>query len=118
MDVEAYFRALYPIGLPTQLQSLVKETPMNEESKPEPAAEPTPEPLPGLVEGRCCHYVAYNRRHLAAMVVGFCGHRADLFVLTNMQSVTGVKNFGQQFHQDVLYSEEHEPGTWHWIERA
>lgn len=79
-----------------------------------------PSSLPGLTEGRNCHYVAFNGRHLAALVIGHDASRsysqADLVVFTNMLNVNGVKNFGIQFHQDVEYSEEPRPGTWHWIE--
>lgn len=81
-----------------------------------------PDSLPGLIEGVGVHYVAYNMRHLAAIVIGHDGglsySRADLAVFTNLFNVNGVKNFGLQFHQDVEYSEEPKPGTWHWIERA
>lgn len=82
----------------------------------------TPSSLPGLIEGRNVHYVAYNSRHLAALVIGHDASRsysdADLVVFTNMENVNGVKNFGMQFHQDVKYSEGKERGTWHWIEKA
>lgn len=81
-----------------------------------------PDSLPGLTEGRCVHYVAYNGRHLAAMVIGHepsaSYSNADLVVFTNMANVNGVKNFGVQFHQDVPHSEGAAPGTWHWIEKA
>jgi hypothetical protein len=81
-----------------------------------------PESLPGLIEGRNVHYVAYNDRHLCAFVIGHDAatsySKADLVVFTNMSNVNGVKNFGMQFHQDVEFSEEPKPGTWHWIERA
>lgn len=79
-----------------------------------------PESLPGLIEAVGCHYVAYNGRHLAAMVIGHDGSKsysdADLVVFTNMENVNGVKNFGTQFHQDVKYSQEPKPGTYHFIE--
>jgi hypothetical protein len=74
--------------------------------------------MPGLIEGRIVHYVAYNNRHLAALVIGFEQTSADLAVFTNMDNVQGIKNFGMQFHQDVQYSETQEPGTWHWVEKA
>jgi hypothetical protein len=45
--------------------------------------------LEGLIEGRIVHYVAYNNRHLAAIVIGV-GFADDIDM----------------------------PGTWHWIERA
>jgi len=75
--------------------------------------------MDGLTEGRIVHYVAYNNRHLAALVIGCTadGH-ADLAVFTNMSNVNGVKNFGLQFHQEVSSSESKEPGTWHWAEKA
>ena len=76
--------------------------------------------IDGLIEGRVVHYVAYNNRHLAAMVIGCIQelNEADLVVFTNMENAAGKKNFGTQFHQDVKYSENKEPGTWHWPERA
>lgn len=74
--------------------------------------------MEGLTEGRMVHYVAYNGRHLASIVIGVSGAWADLAVFTNMENVNGVKNFGLQFHPDILYSEVPTPGTWHWIERA
>lgn len=74
--------------------------------------------MDGLTEGRMCHYVAYNNRHLASIVIGFKDDKADLAVFTNMSNVNGVKNFGLQFHQEIAYSETKEPGTWHWIEKA
>jgi hypothetical protein len=71
-----------------------------------------------------CHYVAYNGRHLTALIIGDensplyqDGEKADLAVFTNMSNVNGVKNFGLQFHQDVEYSEEPRPGTYHWVEK-
>lgn len=71
-----------------------------------------------LIEGRVVHYVAFNRRHLASIVIGHTEGKADLVVFTNMSNVNGVKNFGMQFHQDIAYSDKKEPGTWHWIETA
>ena len=67
-----------------------------------------PESLPGRSLGRICHCVAFNGRHLAAIVIGHDASqsysKADLAVFTNMTNVNGVKNFGLQFHQDVEYS--------------
>lgn len=77
--------------------------------------------MPGITEGRCVHYVAYNGRHLAALIIGSDQRTryndVDLAVFTNMQNVNGIKNFGLQFHQNVEYSEDPKPGTWHWIEK-
>lgn len=76
--------------------------------------------MEGLIEGRVVHYVAYNGRHLAAMIIG-CepeeGTLVDLVVFTNMTNVNGEKNFGIQFHQCIPFAESSTPGTWHWIER-
>ena len=84
--------------------------------------EEQPASLPGLVEGRIIHYVAYNQRHLAGMVIGHDASQgysqADLVIFTNVSNVKGVKNFGVQFQEDVEYSDSKEPGTWHWPEKA
>lgn len=71
-----------------------------------------------LIEGRIVHYVAYNERHLAAIVIGVdFPDVVDLAVFTNMKNFNGEKNFGMQFHQNVPYAETPKPGTWHWTER-
>jgi hypothetical protein len=66
------------------------------------------------------YYIAYNGRHLTGLIIGYdattSGTQVDLVIFTNMSNVNGVKNFGQQFHADVPYSEIPVPGTWHWIE--
>lgn len=78
-----------------------------------------------LTEGRIVHYVAYNHRHLAAIVTGHSGSvtrltndRIDLVVFTNMDNVNGEANGGVQFHFNVPYSETPQPGHWHWVERV
>ncbi|MFA5674557.1 MAG: hypothetical protein WC912_08930 [Thermovirgaceae bacterium] len=73
--------------------------------------------MEGLIEGRIVHYVAYNNRHLAAIVIGVNQDKVDLALFTNMANVNRAKSFGLQFHQDVPYSEDKTPGSWHWIER-
>lgn len=71
--------------------------------------------MEGLIEGRIVHYVAYNYRHLMGAVIGVeDGGKADLVIFTNMKNAAGNKSFGMQFHQDVEYSAEPRPGTWHW----
>lgn len=76
--------------------------------------------IEGLTEGRIVHYVAYNSRHLAGIVTGAgdAENTADLAVFTNMKNVAGNKNGGLQFHFEVAYSENKEPGTFHWPERV
>lgn len=63
------------------------------------------------------HYVAYNGRNLTAIVIGpeLPASCCDLAVFTNMENAAGKKNFGLQFHQDVEYSKEPKPGTWHYV---
>lgn len=77
--------------------------------------------MEGLTEGRVTHYVAYNDRHLAAMITGYNpdkdGH-VDLVVFTNMPNFNGEKSGGVQFHFNVPYSETPKPGHWHWPEKA
>ena len=90
--------------------------------RPDEEEKETPDGMPGLIEGRLAHYVAFNQRHLAALVIGYDPSQSynavDLAVFTNMTNVAGNKNYGLQFHSDVKYSESKEPGTWHWIEKA
>lgn len=77
--------------------------------------------MEGLIEGRIVHYVAYNQRHLAAIVIGVWpdpAGKVDIALFTNLDNVNGVKNFGLQFHQGIDYSDNKEPGTWHWVEKA
>lgn len=78
-----------------------------------------------VIEGAIVHYVAFNHRHLAAIVIGvnqcdpeITGQSVDLAVFTNMTNVAGHKNFGTQFHQDVYESNDKQPGSWHHIESA
>lgn len=75
--------------------------------------------MEGLTPGRMVHYVAYGTpggeyeagAHRAAIITevkdGF--HEVGLCVLNPT---------GMHFAQDVPYSADNEPGTWHWIERA
>lgn len=78
----------------------------------------------GLTEGRIVHYVAYNGRHLAAIVTGhsasvtrLTGDEVDLAVFTDLDNVNGQPNGGVQFHFSVPHSEAATPGHWHWPER-
>lgn len=76
--------------------------------------------MDGVIEGRIVHYVAYNQRCLAGMIIGHAPDGVcDLVVFTNLPNVNGVKNFGTQFHQDVAYDgEKNTPGSWHFPERV
>jgi hypothetical protein len=74
--------------------------------------------MDGVTAGRIVHYVAYNKRCLAAIVIGVNEDQsADIVLFTNLENVNGDKNFGLQFHQEIHGSENKEPGTWHWPER-
>lgn len=86
------------------------------EQTPPPVVQPVAPPK-GITEGRIAHYVAFNHRHLASIIIGHeGGGKVDLAVFTNMPNANGVKNFGTQFHQDIEYSDEKKPGTWHFPE--
>lgn len=77
--------------------------------------------MDGLTEGRITHYVAYNGRHLAAIITGVVdtlAGTANLVVFTDMRNVNGEQSGGVQFHFNVPHSDEPTPGHWHWPERA
>lgn len=76
--------------------------------------------MPGLAEGRIVHYVAYNDRHLAAVVIGgdFASGAVNLAVFSDMPNVRGGVNFGLQFQASVPFDDANAPGSWHWPERV
>ena len=75
--------------------------------------------MEGLIEGRMVHYVAYNGRHLAAIVIGVgFADDIDMALFTNMENTNKIKNYGLQFHQSVPHGDDNKPGTWHFIERT
>lgn len=79
--------------------------------------------MPGLIEGRIVHYVAYNDRHLAALVIGgdFETGVVNLAVFSDMPNVRGGVNMGLQFQAGIPYQDvpdAYMPGTWHWPERV
>ena len=76
--------------------------------------------MQGLTEGRIVHYVAYNDRHLAAIVTGVNPDKpqANLCVFTDMANIMGDLTGGVQFHFHVPFSETPNPGTFHWPERV
>lgn len=94
---------------------------MSQESCP-PSLSPSSEMVTEIIEGLPIHYVAYNQRHLAAWIIGHenasqeNGYPVDIMMATNMTNAAGQKSFGIQFHQDVKYSRDPQPGTWHWPE--
>ena len=78
------------------------------------------ETVTGLSEGRIVHYVAYNGRHLAAIITGIVAisGTVNLVVFTDMRNVNGGQSGGVQFHFEVPHSKQAEPGYWHWPERV
>ena len=44
--------------------------------------------MEGLIEDRIVHYVAYNNRHLAAIVIGVNQDKVELALFTNMAKST------------------------------
>lgn len=77
--------------------------------------------MKGLTEGRIVHYVAYNQRHLAALVIGgdFATGAVNLAVFSDMPNVRGGVNMGLQFQAAVPFDEtDKAPGSWHWVEQA
>ena len=94
-------------------------------------------PIPGLIEGRVVHYVLDDGRHKGQ-------HRPAIIVRVQRKS-DNLPYAGKWMHisytvqllvfvdgsndvpagqppilwkSSVHYSETHEPGTWHWIEKA
>lgn len=76
--------------------------------------------MQGLSEGRIVHYVAYNDRHLAALVIGgdFAHGVVNLAVFSDMPNVRGGVNMGLQFQAAVPFDDAAAPGSWHWPEKV
>lgn len=77
--------------------------------------------MDGITEGRIVHYVAYNGRHLAAIITGYSVDKpgnCNLAVFTDMANVNGDQSGGVQFHFNVHHDETPTPGRWHWPERV
>lgn len=79
--------------------------------------------MDGVVEGRIVHFVMdhgpYVGQHRAAMIVRVWN------TATGMANLTVFPDWdndhvpeGLSWQPSVPYSEDHEPRTWHWIERA
>lgn len=79
--------------------------------------------MEGLTEGRIVHYVLQtgpsHGQHRPAMVVKVWDKAAGSVNLTVFAdwSNDGVAD-SSYWATSVRYSEDHEPGTWHWIEKA
>lgn len=85
-----------------------------------------PKAMEGLIEGRIVHYVLPN----GCKNAGY--HRPAIITqvwnawtgTSNLQVFVDGENDGHEYTNglcrftSVMYSENKEPGTWHWIERA
>jgi len=83
--------------------------------------------MEGLTEGRIVHYVIADGEHRPAIVVANWGERyaepgtVNLTVFTdwsNDRRFNEAYGNGSYWATSIKYSEGHEVGTWHWIERA
>jgi hypothetical protein len=103
----------------TMIEEEIEEETQTGKTDEIPVIQPTTCPI-GLP---FIHYVAYNHKHLVGILLEITsqtdeGSYADLWMLGNMNNVAGKKNFSEQFHQDVKYSLDPIPGTWHWIKES
>lgn len=83
--------------------------------------------MEGLTEGRIVHYVIADGEHRPAIVVKNWGETYSDPGTVNLTVFTDWSNdrrFNEQYASglywatSVKYSENKEPGSWHWIERA
>jgi hypothetical protein len=82
--------------------------------------------MEGLTEGRIVHFVLPNGQHRPAIVVNAWHHVFEYHASgrVNLQVFTDFKNDGEEYASgqywatSVPYSEDPQPGTWHWIEKA
>lgn len=99
-------------------------------AQPHHDVQPHANQQPGVIEGRITHYVLPDGRnkgeHRPAIIVKTWGSLPHSAV--NMQVfVDGLNDYpvdhaasftGFLWKTSVPYSENKEPGTWHWIEQA
>jgi hypothetical protein len=91
--------------------------------------------MEGLTPGRMVHYVMPDGQHRPATVVHVWDVSGVCEGYINLQVFTDGRNDAQQFsgrdieaevqvgsgvwwRTSICYSEQKEPGTWHWIEQA
>jgi hypothetical protein len=105
---------------------------MEKEANNQNALNVKPALSQGLTPGRIVHYVLpagfrYKGEHRPAIVVKVWPYSAgaDQYPLIQLQVFLDGANDGREFRDNSLYwatsvhySEEKEPGTWHWIEKA
>ena len=93
--------------------------------------------MDGLIEGRIVHYVMPDGNHVPAIVVKVWNPNgtSNLQIFTDgVNSLPSTPEENRKFDSfgfwpdeirhghlwitSIRYSEEKEPGTWHWIEKA
>lgn len=134
-------KPIIPYIIPEGETVPAEETPTEAEFAASPeATQELPSLLEGLTEGRIVHYVMTNGDHRPAIVVrvwrSLGGAHEGLPVLeglVNLQVFTDGANdqnpayssglnervsSGLLWATSVRYSDQHETGSWHWIERA
>jgi hypothetical protein len=82
--------------------------------------------MQGLVEGRIVHYVLPENdgvrnsgRHVPAMIVKVWHESgtSNLLLFTDINDLTEQAS-PTVWRTSIVYSENKEPNTWHWIEQA
>jgi len=81
--------------------------------------------MAGITEGRIVHYVLPDGRsqgqHRPAIIVRVWG-QVDPYPINLHVFYDGTNDYpagnGEMWKTSVPYSEDPQPGTWHWIERA
>ncbi len=92
---------------------------IDSESEPRKLVPISPEQ--DLIEGRIVHYVMPDGQHRPAVVVQVWNKDTGC---SNLQVFTDGSNDGPDYRKglfwatSVIYSENKEPSTWHWPERA
>lgn len=77
--------------------------------------------MDGLTEGRIVHFVMMNGTHRPAIIVQVWNKDtgvSNLQVFTDGRNDGDNQEIGTVWHTSIKYSEEKEPYTWHWIEKA
>lgn len=74
--------------------------------------------MEGLTIGRNIHYVTSEGVHLAALVTKVWNKEAGMINLTAFIDNSEHTGDPVMMVTSVEYSEDPQPDTWHWIERA
>jgi len=77
-----------------------------------------PKAIEGLTEGRIVHCVIGENEHRPAIVVKVWDHGTGCSNLQVFSDGTKASENSVGLVTSWLYSENQEPGTWHWIEKA